>query len=153
MENLNETAIDPEILPYLNEIAERLQTGHASVMVGAGFSRNADFDGDVKSIPIWKDLSTSFFFKLYGKEHTDADREYNNIPKLTEYVEAKFERSILEELIIKAIPDEQLQPSILHEKLLTLPWVDVFTTNYDTLLERANNSVLGKNYRIINNIG
>lgn len=39
---MNDIPIDESIRPYLDEIAERLWSGHAAVMVGAGFSKNAD---------------------------------------------------------------------------------------------------------------
>lgn len=41
---MSETEAPPvpsNLRPYLKEIAERLSSGHAAVMVGAGFSRNA----------------------------------------------------------------------------------------------------------------
>ncbi len=31
--------MDENLTPYLNEIAEKLWSGHASVMIGAGFSK------------------------------------------------------------------------------------------------------------------
>ena len=40
-------------------------------------------------------------------------------------------------------------PSSLHVKLLDLPWTDVLTTNYDTLLERACRSVVSRRYDIV----
>ena len=35
------TEIPEDLRPYLDAIADRLLSGHAAVMVGAGFSRNA----------------------------------------------------------------------------------------------------------------
>ena len=46
-------------------------------------------------------------------------------------------------------PNENCEPSPLHSKLLTLPWRDMFTTNYDTLLERAHASVTLKHYDVV----
>ena len=40
-------------------------------------------------------------------------------------------------MIRKRIPDTDHQPGKLHNLLLQLPWRDIFTTNYDTLLERT----------------
>ena len=48
-----------------------------------------------------------------------------------------------------SIPDLQHEPSPLHEALLDLPWSDVFTTNYDTLLERASRSVVSQRYDVV----
>jgi hypothetical protein len=44
---MNESQVIPaDILPYFEEIAERLWSGHASVMVGARFSKNAELQQD-----------------------------------------------------------------------------------------------------------
>ncbi len=48
-----------------------------------------------------------------------------------------FGRSALDDFLTEVIPDEHYEPGFVHETLMTLPWSDVFTTNYDTLLERA----------------
>ena len=40
--------------------------------------------------------------------------------------------------------DEAYQPGKVHDLLMSLPWTDVFTTNYDTLLERAFKNGTGK---------
>ena len=50
-----------------------------------------------------------------------------------------------------AIPDLDYEPSPLHEQLLNLRWSDVFTTNYDTLLERARDAVISQRYDVIVN--
>ena len=52
-------------------------------------------------------------------------------------------------LLIDNIPDAQLIPSALHRKLLRLPWRDVFTTNYDTLLERASYELTEKSFTVV----
>ena len=54
-------------------------------------------------------------------------------------------------MVHDAIPDLQYEPSQLHKALLDLPWSDVFTTNYDTLLERACRSVVSQRYDLVQN--
>ncbi|WP_143340563.1 SIR2 family NAD-dependent protein deacylase, partial [Cronobacter sakazakii] len=49
------------------------------------------------------------------------------------------------------VPDKEYEPSKLHVSLLSLPWIDVFTTNYDTLLERASVNVDSRKYDIVLN--
>ena len=44
---------------------------------------------------------------------------------------------VREKILKQAVPDEDFVPSRLYKKLMELPWCDVFTTNYDTLLERT----------------
>jgi hypothetical protein len=148
-EKINVGNIPPEILPYLEEISERLQTGHASVMVGAGFSKNVEIGNDTKKFPSWKELGDIFYDKLNGCD--SGKKDYLDPLKLAGEVEAAFGRSVLNNIIRSSIPDKAFQPSELHEKLLNLPWTDIFTTNYDTLLERAAENILRFRYETIVN--
>ena len=67
-------------------------------------------------------------------------------------MEGKFNRPVLDRILCEAIPDLEHDPSPLHEKLLMLPWTDIFTTNYDTLLERTQSKDTIKKYDIVVNI-
>ena len=143
--------IPPRLRPYLDEIAERLFSGHAAVMVGAGFSRNAKpKDDSGPSFPDWSELGDRFYEKLNGKE-PDSDSRYLNVLKLADEVEAAFGRPALDQTLRDTIPDLAYEPSKLHVDLLNLPWSDVFTTNYDTLLERACRSVTSQRYDVVVN--
>jgi len=141
----NTLGITEEIKPYLNEIAERLWSGHAAVMVGAGFSKNAH-----ESFPNWDQLGNIFYKKIHNKE-PEGHQHYLNILKLANEVQAAFGRPVLDQLLRSSIPDEEYEPSSLHVKLLELPWNDVFTTNYDTLLERARAKVESQKFDVIVN--
>ena len=132
-----------QIKPYLDEIAGRLWSNNAAVMVGAGFSRNANPVGPKSaSFPDWQDLGDIFYKKLYcrlpGKE-----ARYMNLLKLAEQVEAAFSRSVLDKLLRSQIPDLGYEPSSLHSQLLTLPWQDVFTTNYGNHQNLRGQAVVG----------
>jgi hypothetical protein len=52
-------------------------------------------------------------------------------------------------MLLEAIPDNDFRPGRLHRLLLDLPWVDVLTTNYDTLLERSAQMLVGRKYSTI----
>src|SRR5690606_27634580 len=54
-------------------------------------------------------------------------------------------------LLKKHVGDKDFEPSDTHIKLLELPWSDVFTTNYDTLLERSCENVISRRYDIVIN--
>ena len=137
---------------YLSEIAERLWSGHASLMVGAGFSMNAKKgEATTKNFPSWNDLGNVFFQKLYGKKPSEKDKSYLDVLKLANEVEATFGIPTLNKILRDEIPNMEYQPSELHEKLLQLPWVDVFTTNYDTLLERTAEKILEQRYETVIN--
>ena len=152
---MSETTIDtvPDNLrPYLTEIAERLWSGRAAIMVGAGFSKNARPNSVSDSgFPDWSQLGDLFFEKIHGKK-PDTQSKYLNVLKLADEVQAAFGRSALNQILRDAIPDYDYEPSPLHENLLNLPWSDVFTTNYDTLLERARNVVTSQRYDVIVNM-
>ena len=125
------------IRPYLDEIAGRLWSNNAAVIVGAGFSRNAKpVDSTSPFFPSWQELGDVFYRKLHGRPPGD-DARYISLLKLAEQIQAAFGRPALDELLRRSIPNLGYEPSPLHSQLLDLPWKDVFTTNYDTLLERA----------------
>ncbi len=147
---MNFDNMSPEIKVYLNEISERLFTHHAAVMVGAGFSKNAIPNGaSCKKMSDWNDLGKVFYEKLYGKDAEFPKKEFLNVLKLAEEVEAAFGRPVLDNILRKCIPDMEYEPSNLHKKLLDLPWIDIFTTNYDTLLERAAKCVFNRKYTVV----
>ena len=58
---------------------------------------------------------------------------------------------MLNQIIRDSLPDDEYAPSELHEKLLNLGWKDVFTTNYDTLLERTLEKITDRRYSLILN--
>ena len=122
--------IDPldQITPYLDEIADRLWSNNAAVMVGAGFSRNAKpVSSTSASFPSWQELGDIFYRKLHGRSPPD-DVRYLSLLKLAEQVQAAFGRPALDGLLRHAIPDLTYEPSPLHSQLLNLPWQDMFTT-------------------------
>jgi len=140
--------ISSDVIPYLDEIADKLwsQPSHATIMVGAGFSKNAS-----ASFPDWNALGDVFYKKLYSKEPEQENIRYVNVLKLADGVEAAFGRATLNKILKTEIPNTSVEPSKLHRDLLLLPWADVFTTNYDTLLERASNLVSSRRYDVVVN--
>ena len=144
----NEIEINQEIRPYLEEISERLWSGHAAVMVGAGFSMNAEnIVGSDNSFPSWSTLGDNFYKKIHGVY--PENEKYLNAIKLAEEVNAAFGRSVLNQMLRDLIPDLDHKPSQLYTKLLKLGWADVFTTNYDTLLERAKDEITDRSYQVV----
>ncbi|WP_323901251.1 anti-phage defense-associated sirtuin Dsr2 [Aeromonas caviae] len=139
--NAVEANVSDSIRPYLNEIAERLWADRAAVMVGAGFSKNAG-----NGFPDWNQLGDLFYQKAHGVTPEPAKQKYLNVLRLAEEVQAAIGRPSLDNLLRSNIPDLNIEPSGLHVELLELPWVDVFTTNYDTLLERASAKVVTRRY-------
>ncbi|WP_213779556.1 SIR2 family protein [Caballeronia sp. dw_276] len=106
----------------------------AALMVGSGFSRNAILPGlDTKAPPLWKSLIDEMLERLYGNS---GDRPTNAL-RIAEEYRIYFGQAALDEFIRTRCPDKAWQPGALHVDFLKLPWADVLTTNWDTLLERA----------------
>ena len=135
--------------PFLNELAQRLSSGHAAVMVGSGFSKNAiPRTTSDSSLPDWSELGDILYEKLHGKPPAN-DAKYIDILKLADELQAALGRPALHQILRDAIPDSDFEPSPLHSMLLSLEWTDVFTTNYDTLLERALEDSPNRRYDVV----
>ena len=131
----------------VNHVREALwrRPGGASVMVGSGFSRNAtSVRPDAAPIPLWSDLAAELAASLpdsgelggVGAEEQEKPPGADALELAQKYEDA-FGRARLHELLSKSVRDEDFRPGDLHRRLLALPWRDVFTTNWDTLLERC----------------
>lgn len=138
-------------IAYLKEISDKLFSKHAAIMIGAGFSKNAIPNSPyTNTFSDWNELGDIFFEKLNGKRPDKNDR-YLNVLRLANEIEAVFGRPVLDSILRQSIPDLNYSPSELHKKLLNLPWEDVFTTNYDTLLERTAENLIDYKYSIVHN--
>lgn len=114
----------------------------AAIMVGAGFSRSAASTGDTsKKLPLWNYFSKKLADEL-GSGSTDPLR-------LAEEYCAYFGKQALHDLIKKEINDAAWAPSELYKSLLELPWSEILTTNWDTLLERASAEVHQPIYSVV----
>lgn len=130
---------------HLRAIRKALASGNAAVMVGSGFSRNAEGGSNVGT---WDDLAKALAKGLTTVAEEPASGNFNaaNATQLAEQYERLLSRPALEQLLKEIIPDERLSPGRLHGSLLALPWSEVFTTNYDTLLERAADRLVDAKY-------
>lgn len=129
-----------DVFPEINKLRTALfgATGksRATVLVGAGLSRQSEaLSSMVAPLPLWSDLALRLRREL-GSTDSAADPL-----DLAQQFEDRFGRVALDDLIIDAVPDAGHAPGEIHRRLLELPWTDVFTTNYDTLIERAASRV------------
>ena len=78
----------------LSEIRRQLWSGHASVMVGSGFSRNADrVSSTIAYPPDWNALGCGFVDRLYPNSDEDEKNEVlrrKNVLQLAQEFEAEF---------------------------------------------------------------
>ena len=145
---------------HINQVREALhrRTGNgASVMVGSGFSRNAErINISAKEMPTWQHLVDYFYDSLHPQDKASCNqanaRPATNNTRIALEYEAAFGKSALHDTLRRLIPDEGYKPGKYHERLLKLPWRDVFTTNWDTLLERGRAEVPEQDYRVVRNM-
>lgn len=133
---------------YEEEIVTSLKEGRASVFVGAGFSLNADpINDQVKAkMPLWNDLLDEFCDKLGYK---NEDMKYTDSLDIAQDMADVYGRLRLDQMIQESMNDRLFKPSDVHKLLMELPWNNVFTTNYDTLLDRTCDIVNRRQYKII----
>ena len=120
-------------------------------MIGSGFSRNAQkTQFDTPDMPLWADIAKGLFRQLYpegagGGSYAGSvsPPSVDNALRLAQEYETAFGRSDLYRLLDELIRNSEFTPGEAHVRLLKLPWRDVFTTNWDTLLERAEHRHIG----------
>ena len=115
-------------------------------MVGSGFSQNAIIELPGASTPPgWSEIIRAMHAKLYpsGERHTCEEEDepiaivVSEALAIAEQYRIAFGREELHRFLRHQIHDDELAPSDFHRRLLSLQWNDVFTTNWDTLLERT----------------
>lgn len=122
----------------------------AAVMVGAGFSLNAErAAGSTPAPPLWRDFTRRMIADL----HASSQEEGSADPlRLAEEYRAALGQPALDAMIRELVPDRLWTPGGLHRELLALPWADVLTTNWDTLLERAAVEDHDRAYEIVETV-
>ena len=145
---------------HINQVRDALwcrPTSRASVMVGAGFSQNAEKTRpNAGDLPTWREITRQICRRLYlsqdGTRLRDALDEASatsGFLRLAEEYKAVFGCTALNELIKSLVRDSDFRPGDMHKRLLRLPWRDVFSTNWDTLLESARTFVTNRSYSVV----
>ncbi|MDO8938751.1 MAG: SIR2 family protein [Methylicorpusculum sp.] len=138
--------------PAIKKLAEVLwqqdvKKHGAAIIIGAGFSRcsSKHVDG-ARKLPLWKDFAKKLACEL---DDANKDLAFSDPLRLAEEYRAYFGQAALNDLIRAEIHDEAWQPGAMHYELLSLPWSEVMTTNWDTLLERAAQNVHSQIYGVV----
>jgi SIR2-like domain len=136
----------------LQQVARALwkqgKTRGAAVLVGAGFSRNAQLlHADGHYPPLWSELADEMQRRLEG-----TVRDCRDPLRIAEEFKVVLGEPALEGLIRDLVTDEEWAPGRLHRRLVELPWVDILTTNWDTLLERAAAPLIGQTYEVVRSL-
>jgi SIR2-like domain len=138
----------PDIIQQVDWLGRRLhRERRVSVLVGAGLSRNATPNGaSLQPLGTWWQLAQELGKRL---QLSKEDLERKSVTRIPGEFEAAFGREVLDDAILDVLIDTDYSPSELQIKLMRLPWTDVFTTNYDTLLERAADKVFERRYSVV----
>ncbi len=157
----------------LSELKSQYNKGNMSVLVGAGFSKNA-----IDNFPLWdqllydlvvdlykSEIDSAFYNELHISPKIKVDR--NEITKLkvkeiinrkgylelvSQYIERKGYRESIETYIEERIPyidpddnkikianrsikDLEEEDLVVHKRLVEGKWSQIYTTNYDNLIE------------------
>ena len=116
-------------------------------MVGSGFSLNAvSLRPDIGATPLWSNVTDEIARTLFPSKET---RPTSNPLRLAQQYLTVFGRSDLHRLLSDLIKNDDYLPGEIHSRLLELPWRDVFTTNWDTLLERARLNIPEPSYSVV----
>ena len=103
MENI---AYESSAEKYLNLIGTHLKEGHAALLVGAGFSRNADkIDDHIVDSPLWGDLAKAFAAKLSDSPEEQKRLQQLNPLALAERVEVMYGRPELDRLLLEVLEE------------------------------------------------
>ena len=129
-------------------------------MVGSGFSRCASkLRPSASDPPLMQDLEIEMDRRLYPSEGGTGSSQRTNdgsgayeILSLSQEYSTAFGRNHLHSFLEQQIGDNDFAPGDLHARLLELPWRDIFTTNWDTLLERARSKVTDRAYDLVVNM-
>lgn len=115
-------------------LARLLLDGRLILFVGAGISLQAkNTVTPDKRMPLWRELAQSVATSC----HEELSNYGGDLFDLFDSIAQKNSRRVLEDAIRKIISENEYEPSELHLTLARLPWVRVYTTNYDNLLQRS----------------
>jgi len=150
LENLSDFIHIKWLKRRLHRRVNGVPVGGAALFAGAGLSFNADSFPHAAPFPSWNDLWTLFNEALeMGHDHVRRQTPPAGLAegnRLAERIATARGRSALDEAIVRAIPDNHHEPGAVLRALVRLPWTDIFTTNWDTLLERAARHESHRNY-------
>lgn len=110
---------------FIREFSESLKNGNASFFIGSGISRKAQYVG-------WKDVLRDCAIDI----GLDVEQE-NDLITLAEYYVRDNQRTKITETIKNFFADSKGEIQDIHKIIASLPVNSVWTTNYDTLIERG----------------
>lgn len=99
-------------------------------------------------MPLWSDLAHAMLKKLGEKSSLPIIGAESSL-RIADRFRREFGEGLLQSFVESQLRDSDFGPSKLHDDLIALPWSDIFTTNFDTLLERTVQSSSIRGYQVI----
>jgi hypothetical protein len=144
---------------HLDHIAEEMWSNplksRVAIMVGSGFSLNGRIINESgRRMPLWHHAKREIFDRLYPDGNDKQFEKFGaNSNRLAQEYELEHGTGKLNQLLMELVPDSNYAPGKVHELLFSLPWADILTTNYDTLLERSAREHSHQYYSVVKGQG
>ena len=123
---------------FLQDYSKYILNGKASVFIGSGLSCGAGYKNWEEFI---KEFATDVGLDI-SKEH--------NFPQIAQYFDNKKGRTYINQRLMELFDDKVANPNKVFTALSRIPFASIWTTNYDTLIERSlDNSQ--KEYGVVTN--
>lgn len=111
----------------VRDYVDSLQKGYATIFIGAGLSKDS-------GVPLWKELIAPVAKAIDPKLKIDKITDYYDLCE--KFVQLHNQRTPLTNLIIKKLRKD-FQPSDNHKILARLPFSNIWTSNFDNLIEKS----------------
>jgi SIR2-like protein len=112
------------IMQIPKELLKQFAEGNGTIFIGAGLSSAA-------GLPSWSMLIDGLTTELEGVP------ENASFPDIAQYYELVYGRHRLVEKIRELLSGVSIPSTSLHDQVTRLPTTEIFTTNFDNLLEQA----------------
>lgn len=132
----------------VDSILQAFIQNRVSAFVGTGFSLNAKPINPKIHLPLWPQVGEELKKEFERRDPTNIIHSEDPI-KLAGFFSSKYKHDELDNFLEKIINDKNFVPKQVHKKFVELNWNNIFTTNYDTLIERADEETLHKYIKII----
>ena len=111
----------------IRQYGQTAAAGNAALFVGAGLSRSAGY-------PDWSELLDT------PRQQADIPNSVTDLPLVAEYYVRNVPggREALESHVLESLSRIDASPGPGHANLIRLPVDDIWTTNYDCLIEHAS---------------
>jgi hypothetical protein len=97
---------------HYDAVRRALENGNAAIMVGAGFSRNAE-NGD--QLAMWYEVAKELWRELNPEMGELENFSASVVSQLGEQYARVFSKPALEDLLKRLIPDDRVSPGVLPE--------------------------------------